>query len=402
LRPGGLFIQWLQAYEVDSLTVHTVVATARSAFNHVEVWQTLSVDLQLVCSTEPIKYSAAQLRERIASDVAQTALTRAWKMNDLEGFLGHFVANSQWADGVSQIPFLAQNTDDRTVLEYSFAKTVGSTTSFSVERLRKELHAAGQHRPLLVDDTIDWNLVEIRRQEFNLLFSGQLSLGLLPQSQDQALIEALGKFRLNEFAAAIDLWPAEHREPSDHIQRLAFARCYAELGRPECLELLGPAEEAHPIDAAALKAIYYWRAKNTAEAAKWIERSFTLLEESPWVISLISDPIFEICMEVAKADPTAAQRFYDQLSRPLASRRFHYLRLLTRVLVAQHLGSEQVAEALVPLEPDVIWSAEVLEPRAKAYTELNHPLAPRAQRELQWFQKHQTSDETSKTQPQTN
>ena len=41
LKPGGIFIQWLQAYEVDALTVHTVVATARSAFEHVEAWQTL-------------------------------------------------------------------------------------------------------------------------------------------------------------------------------------------------------------------------------------------------------------------------------------------------------------------------------------------------------------------------
>jgi predicted membrane-bound spermidine synthase len=400
LKPGGIFIQWLQAYEVDSLTVHTVVATARSAFNHVEVWQTLSVDLQLVCSAEPIEYSAAELRDRIASDVAQTALTNTWKMGDLEGFLGHFVANSHWADSVAQIPFLAQNTDDRTVLEYSFAKTVGSTTSFSVERLRKELIAAGYHRPSLADDAIDWNLVEIRHQEFNLLFSGQLSLGLLPQSQDRALIEALGKFRSGDFAAAIDQWPAEHRTPSDHLQRLALARCYAELGRPECLELVGMAEEAHPVDAAAVKAIYHWRAKNTADAAQWVERYFALLHQTPWVIALVSDPIFQLSADVAKANGKAAQRFYDQLSQPFASRRFHYLRLLTRVLVAEHLGPEHVVEALASLEPDVIWTAEVLEPRAKAYAARNHPFARRAEREWQWFQRHQSKEQLSNTQAQ--
>jgi hypothetical protein len=391
LKPGGVFIQWLQAYEVDSLTVHTVVATARSAFDHVEVWQTLSVDLQLVCSAEPIKYSAAQLRERIASDTTQMALTRAWKMGDLEGFLGHFVANSRWADAVAQIPFLAQNTDDRTVLEYSFAKTVGSTTSFSVEKLRKELFDAGYHRPSLADDTIDWNLVEIRRQEFNLLYTGQLSLALLPRPQDRALVEALGKYRLGEYSATIDQWPAEHAAPSDYIQRLALARSYAEVGRAECLELVGPAEEAHPLDAAAVKAIYYWRAKNAAEAARWIERYFTLLENDPWVIGVVSEPIFELSIEVAKADSSAAQRFYELLSRPFASNRFHYLRLLTRVLVAEPIGAEQVAEALTGLEPDVIWTPDVLQPRAKAYASLDHPFARRAQREWQWFQQHRAT-----------
>jgi spermidine synthase/MFS family permease len=395
LKPGGIFIQWLQAYEVDSLTVHTVVATARSAFDHVEAWQTLAVDMQLVCSASPIEYSASQLRERIASDMVQTAMTRAWKMGDLEGFLGHFVANSQWADAVAQIPMLQRNTDDRTVLEYSFAKTVGSTTGFSIEKLRDELKAMGYHRPSLSGDTIDWNLVEIRRQEFNLLFTGQLSQALLPQPQDRALIEALGKYRVEDFAGTIELWPPEHLPPSDAIQRLALARSYAELGRSECLELVAGAEEAHPADAATLKAIYYVRTKNIAEAAQWVERFFTLLGESPWVISTISDPIFLLSVDVAREDPDAARRFYELLSRPFASRRFHYLRLLTRVLVAECLGPEKVVEALTELEPDVIWTAEVLEPRAKAYAAVNHPFAPRAEREWQWFQRHRTSEEAS-------
>jgi predicted membrane-bound spermidine synthase len=52
LKPGGLFIQWLQSYEADALTVHTVVATARSAFEHVELWQTFRSDLFApICSS---------------------------------------------------------------------------------------------------------------------------------------------------------------------------------------------------------------------------------------------------------------------------------------------------------------------------------------------------------------
>ena len=397
LKPGGIFIQWLQAYEVDSLTVHTVVATARSAFEHVEAWQTLSVDMQLVCSATPIEYSAAELRERIATDVVQLAMTRAWKTGELEGFLGHFVANSQWADAVAQFPLLQRNTDDRTVLEYSFAKTVGGGTGFAIETLRSQLQRADHHRPSLVGDTVDWNLVEIRRQEFNLLFTGQLSQALLPRPHDRALIEALGKFRLAEFAEAIALWPPEHLPPSSSIQRLALARCYAELGRPESLELVAAAAEAHPLDAALVKAVYYWNAKDVAEAARWMERFFTLLQDDPWVISAFSDGAFGLCVGIAKVDRSAAERYYSLMSRSFASRRFNYLRLLTRVLLGEQLGPEKVAEALTELEPDVIWTHEVLEPRAKAYAALNHPYAQRAEREWQWYQEHRSRDEVTET-----
>jgi predicted membrane-bound spermidine synthase len=392
LKPGGLFIQWLQAYEVDALTVHTVVATARSAFDHVELWQTLSVDLQLICSATPIEYTAAELRERIATDVVQTALIRAWKMGDLEGFLGHYVANNKWADGVAQIPMLQRNSDDRTVLEYSFAKTVGQTTGFSIERLRNELRQVGYDRPALGGEKVDWNLVEIRRQEFNMLFIGQMSVALLPQPHDRALIEALGAYRQEDYESAIQLWPPEHRSPSDHIQRLALAKSYAALARDECLELVTASEAAHPTEAAAVKAIYYWRASNVPEAARAMELFFKLLGENPWVIPGFTDPVFDLCVDVAKVDKAAALGFYELVSRPFASRRFHYVRLLTRVLLAEQLGPEKVVEALADLEPDVTWNAEVLQPRAKAYAALNHPEAGRAEREWQWYQRYRTAE----------
>ena len=93
-----------------------------------------------------------------------------------------------------------------------------------------------------------------------------------------------------------------------------------------------------------------------AEAAQSIEQFFTLLESNPWVMSVFSDPAFTLSVDIAEVDRDAAQRFYSLISRPFASRRFHYLRLLTRVLVAEHLGPEKVVEALAELEPEVIWT----------------------------------------------
>jgi spermidine synthase len=392
LKPGGLFIQWLQAYEVDALTIHTVVATARSVFNHVELWHTLPIDLQLVCSAAPIEYSASDLRKRLEDDVVQLALTNSWKMGDLEGFLAHFVANAQWSDGVEQIQMMPRNTDDRTVLEYSFAKTVGGPTGFSVEKLRAEVQTAGLHRPALAGETVDWNRVEIRRQEFSLLNTAELSINLLPEPHDRALIGAFGSFALEDYKSAVERWPAEHRPPRDGIQRLVLATSYAELGRADCLELLAETDQEFPIETAAVKAIYYWRAGDAATASQWLERYFAMLADNPWVIRIIAEPALLLSIHISKADPAAAQRFYTQLSRPFASRRFHYPRLVTQAMVAEYLGPEAVVEALAKFEPEVPWISRVLESRAKAYKAVNHPLAERAERDVTWYRRQAHAD----------
>jgi spermidine synthase/MFS family permease len=395
LKPGGLFIQWLQAYEADALTVHTVVATARSAFDHVELWQTFRTDLQLVCSAGPVENSAAELRERLAPEVVQSALKRTWKMYDLEGFLAHFVANADWASGVANIAMMPRNTDDRTVLEYSFAKTVGGGTEFSVEKLRAEVAKAGYHRPSLSGENVDWNRVEILRQELNVLLGGELSYALLSELRDQALVDAFSRFRAEEFQSVVDSWPAELREPADPIQRFVLAMSYAEVGRGECLGLLAAVENDYPAETAAIKANYHWRTWDVTASAQWIERYLASLADDPWVIAIIADPALLLTVDIAKADRAAARRLYSLLSQPFASHRYHHGRLVTQATLAEYVGPQQVVESLAKFEPNVPWTARLLESRAKAYAELKHPLAERAQRDLEWFRRHQPAGSQS-------
>ena len=58
LTDGGVFVQWLQAYEVDAQTVRTVYATLDSVFPHVETWEGRTDDLLLVCSNRPIRHDS--------------------------------------------------------------------------------------------------------------------------------------------------------------------------------------------------------------------------------------------------------------------------------------------------------------------------------------------------------
>ena len=92
LAPGGIFLQWLQAYEVDSGTVLTVYATLGSVFPEVETWHTKQSDLILAATAEPIAYDGSRLRGRLRQEPYVSALRDAWRVSDLEGFLSHYVA----------------------------------------------------------------------------------------------------------------------------------------------------------------------------------------------------------------------------------------------------------------------------------------------------------------------
>lgn len=389
LNPGGVFVQFLQAYEIDPATVDVVLATVGSEFAHVEVWQTLASDLQLVCSETPIQYSVDDLRERIESPGLKQALAQAWMVYDVEGFLAHFAANASWSRRLVQTPFQLLNTDDRTVLEYRFAKTVGRSVPFSIEQVRLELARTGGLRPQLDDPRVDWRAVELRRQQFNLLWDGQLSMAFLNDPQDQALVKAFFAYRNKDFAEALRLWPEKYLRPGDSILQLILAKCYADLGRPECLELLTSAESRHPTEAAGLRAIFHARRAEWTEAAQFFDTFYSRLAESPWVVPTIVDSAFARTLDVAKADAAAAQVMYGHLSKPFASSVFNFVRQLARILVAKQLNSERVVEALGEWEPNVPWTADVLPARAKAYTDTRNELAVRAERDWARFQRQQ-------------
>jgi predicted O-methyltransferase YrrM len=178
LNPGGIFLQWLQGYEIDDAAFFTVLVTARTAFRYVELWETMGADLQLVCTQTPLAHTADELRDRIRSGAVKEAMARSWHTDDLEGLLARFVASHGYVDSIVSFPFIQRNSDDRTILEYRFARTVGQRTPFSVEATRQRLKGSEFYKPD-VRGTVDWNAVEIRRQAANLVLGGLLSTELL-------------------------------------------------------------------------------------------------------------------------------------------------------------------------------------------------------------------------------
>src|SRR5689334_10936840 len=96
----------------------------------------MSGDLLLLASQTPVTYDVPTLRARLAEPIYQQALALAWRTEGLEGFLARYVANPVLARDIAAAVGDWVNTDDRTLIEFDFARSVGRSANFAVESLR--------------------------------------------------------------------------------------------------------------------------------------------------------------------------------------------------------------------------------------------------------------------------
>jgi len=127
LSRDGAFVQWIQAYEIDARTLRTIYATFASAFPHVETWQLGPDDLALIGATHPLGYTPAGLADRIKGEPFHSALAVGWHASDLNGVVAHYVAGDRTARTIATARGVEANTDDRNIVEYGFARTLGAS-----------------------------------------------------------------------------------------------------------------------------------------------------------------------------------------------------------------------------------------------------------------------------------
>src|SRR5207244_3522050 len=163
LQPGGMFFQWVQAYEVDQRTMQIFYATLGSVFSNIESWQTAGGDILLMASHSPVRYDIATLRTRLAEEPLKSALSAAWRSAGVEDFLGHYIGNRSVANALQHLGPVPLNTDDRTVIEFAFARTVNVTGGFQLVNLRTSSHAAATDRPQRIEGEVDWSRVNEAR-----------------------------------------------------------------------------------------------------------------------------------------------------------------------------------------------------------------------------------------------
>ncbi|HZJ14723.1 MAG TPA: fused MFS/spermidine synthase, partial [Chthoniobacteraceae bacterium] len=393
LRDDGHFCQWLQAYEVDSETIRTIYATLVSVFPIVETWQTLTGDLCFVASKQPVTYDVAALRERMAQEPFRSALARAMRVSSLEGLLGHYVANEIIADALARSPGVQINTDDRNILEYAFARTVGRSKNFETHHVLKAARDSGAERPLTIGEGIDWNLVELGRASMytNEALAPPVPANVPEEWKERIMMQVV--FSQRNHAKVVELWFAHEREPADWIERSIVALSLAHTGDERAVAFAEPLKAGFPGEAAAVLGILRWQQDRLEEATQALEAAFAAWRQDPWALSGLPAQLVELAVTIGREDADKARPLAARLHRavcdPFAVNVANESRCVARAALAAAMAEPErqgaVLQAVESWEPHVVWKRGFLEARAEAYRVANDSRSALATCDLEKF-----------------
>ncbi len=391
LNSGGIFAKFVQAYEIDEETVRTILATMRSVFPHVEVWQTNPRDLLLVGCDAPPRYDASALRTRIAGEPYRTALRNTWAAWDLEGFLARFVAGPEFVDDLLREQPTTPNTDDRNRLEYSFARILGRQTGFSIETLRERMPAGAQRRPP-VEGEVDWQRLEDQRQ---LMYGFALTpyveaKGMTREQQTRA--EVFRHYAFSDSKKMVEAYEAAAYEPASPAEAATLAMVLVLDGREgdRVERLLEKVQKELPDEAEIIRALQACRKNDASAAADRLVHVFEQMRVNPWIMTPVASAAVRAAAALSRNAPGQTLRLRAALAAPFAVEFLHEERCRALLALGALAGPAYACEDLQRFEPDVPWEEDLLRNRAQVYAAVHDTRAAQAARDLEEFSKNAT------------
>jgi len=381
LAEGGLFLQWLQAYEVDWDTFRSVLATFADSFHHVEVWQTLTNDIVLVgCETPPV-VGIEDLRARVAMPPFPAAFVAGWHVTGLEGFLSRYVGGTRLVERVLAEGNAEMNTDDRNRVEFGFARSLGRRGLMSSVELRDMAHAIGDDRRPLTQSTaskdVDWVAVH-RTRQWDLAMAEAAVEGSGKPSRAWIDDEVVLRYANADVPGMLVAWEAREGRNSCLTEMSVIARGYAERGDARAIPLIKQVEEFLPAEAAVLSAKLALAGGDPSGAAASLRAAFEMLKREPWIMPALRENSFAMADGLCRADPGLSLPLLRSLSEPFAVDVARESRISCCSRIAATLGPGEAVPFIAGFEPFVPWKLPFLEFRRKIYAAVGHPLADRA------------------------
>ena len=382
LNESGIFLQWLQAYDVDSQTIRTIYATVSAVFPHVETWQTDVGDLLLVATGRPMTYDFDSLRKKVSEQPFLGAMSYAWRVESLEGFLSHYVARDTLARTLA-----AQeedlNTDDRPLIEFGFARGLGGEERFNMDELTAAARSRHEDRPALTRGWFNWSVWAANRATIPYL-----NAIVDPAStEEQARRRAASEYDKGELQSALAEWRAHSWPPVNSGELVMLAESLAEASSEAATAYAGQLRSWEPVDADAALARLQFRQAKLDLAAGSLERVFVGCRKDPWPTVDMIGRSFDLALSVARNHAYAA-RMFAALQKPFAAGQWEDRRRFYGALISNEMegcGPHTVG-ALRQLEPWPPWRRDLLTLRRDCYeSAMLHPLAKRAKRDLDEF-----------------
>lgn len=355
LAEDGVFLQWLQGYEVDTRTVYGVYATIARVFPQIETWELAQNDLLLVATRQPIVHDSDELRRRIAAEPFRSAIAWTYRASTLEEVLSHHLAQPGYARMIAGQEGDRVNTDDRNFAEFGFSHLAGDQVTFADDEMQKAARNRGEDRPALSGLPPDWDLVG----------------------------SALRTFRVERWSGT-----AAHPEPAGLGAVAVRAEQLANEGNESARPLIEQVAIYQPIEGEALMGRLRFNQKNHAEAASWLASALTAYRDDPWPSKLLMERALDLAIRIASADPTQAPRLIQAVSKPFALRVNNRKRMDVQLAMAKLLAPGAACrQAIEEYEPFPAWTADFLRYRKLCYETVKHPRARQAAADLDGFEK---------------
>jgi spermidine synthase len=384
LDEDGVFLQWVQAYDVDDWTVGTVVATLGSVFPEVAVWHVHQADLLLVGSKGPRPLDADALRARMRSAPFAEALVHAWRAEALEDVLARFVA------GPAQVRRMSaghpQNTDDRNRVEFAFARSLSRSQLFDVARLRRDAAAAGAGRPDIAGD-VDWARVARQRVAIQVLGGSAPVAAADAPADERSRVAAYAQYLGGDLAAAARTFQEQPAEAQGLVETTLLAEGLAEQGDPRAVPYIKALGERQPTEAGAATARLALRLEQQDVALQALLAALAGYRTDPWASQVAMSHALSLADEMSLRYPQTVPLLFEALRQPFAVASLEEPRRLILLSVASHGGTYKCDEVLAPFEPHVPWREDVLKYRLACYQPARHPRNVDARADLERFRR---------------
>lgn len=120
LKPDGLLVQWYHLYETSDEVVRSVIATLKSVFPHVTVWQGLSADLLIVASKSPLRLDFGRTEKLFSDPKISADLQRIGIENPFTIYSLQMMSETTTSRYVGMAD---PNTEDNLFVEYRAARS---------------------------------------------------------------------------------------------------------------------------------------------------------------------------------------------------------------------------------------------------------------------------------------
>jgi len=385
LRPGGIFAQWVQGYEIDTDTLRIVLATLTSVFPFVEAWQTQGGDFLLLASAAPRVYDVARLRSRLAVEPYRTIWPRAGLVADAEGVLSHFIAGDALVRAIGKVSGTPVNTDDANLLEYAFARRVGASgVDISVE-LSSLTIARNLARPD-VSGAVDWRRVDELRDRAWVITGGIGPELPLADADVRRRAKGFAAVCTGDIVAGARAWYAQKDlAPKDPAERFIVAQMLAQERDERALTLateLGT--DGYRAEEQVIRARYLAGKGQREAALEALLLAVQELRSSALPLCNAAHEAIGLLVPVTRGRPDLAARgARGLLAGPLAALNQEEHRVNTAQRLAFQSGDSALCvEALGRNLERPWWELPFLAARAECLERAGHPLAARARADV--------------------